>query len=116
MFLGLSVWGDFSIELKVSAMDALPGHSVGLMVRVPTADGLDHQLYFHANGMTTAVRTSDGVKVVGPLLITATNHSSLVNPTRVEPRSASASESVGGVEIALTCQSPAVDDAVIGQR
>jgi hypothetical protein len=41
VFMWLSAWGDFIAEVTVSSMDALAGHGVGLMVRVPTADGLD---------------------------------------------------------------------------
>ena len=46
--------------------------------------------------------TVDGTNVVGPSLFTATYHSSLVNPTRVVPRSPSASDSVGGVTVVTT--------------
>src|SRR6056297_225391 len=46
--------------------------------------------------------TTDGTNDVGPLLITATYHSSLCRPTSVVPRSTSGSDRVGSVEIATT--------------
>ena len=46
--------------------------------------------------------TFDGTNVVGPSLLTATYHSSLVNPTNVVPRSPSASDRVGGVTVVTT--------------
>jgi Leucine-rich repeat (LRR) protein len=41
VFLGLKVYGDFIAEMTVTSMDALAGHSVGLMVRVPAENNLD---------------------------------------------------------------------------
>ena len=38
VFLGLSTWGDFAVELTVNSLDAVSGNSVGLMVRVPADD------------------------------------------------------------------------------
>ncbi len=46
--------------------------------------------------------TFEGVNVVGPSLLTATYHSSLVKPTKVVPRSPSASANDGGLAMVTT--------------
>ena len=41
VFLGTTLFGDFNAEMTVLSMDAAAGHIVGLMVRVPTDEGLE---------------------------------------------------------------------------
>src|SRR6056297_216722 len=91
--VSVALTGPGALGVKVSNTVQSPPGGTG----VPSAHVLSSWLMRKRASDTVTV---DGTNVVGPVLLTATYHSSLVKPTRVVPRSPSASANVGGLSTA----------------